>query len=147
MKAKRNGPEVIDVMEDLWALTHALEARSKWMKRTYGVSGPQLLLIRIVGMNPDCSPSEAARRLRLHAGTVTRLVLGLERLGMMRRSEHRGDGRRVRLGLTNRGRRLTRLSVGTVHQAVGRALAVAKRGQVAAATAFIRKLASELMPR
>jgi len=146
MRAKVRRAQVIEVMEDIWALTHALEARSKWMKRAYGVSGPQLLLIRIVGMNPGCSPSEAARHLRLHAGTVTHLVAGLEKIGMMRRSEHNGDGRRVRLTLTRRGQRLTRLSVGTVHQAVGRTLASAAHGEAAAARTFISKLAAELTP-
>ena len=146
MTANGAGPEALEVMEAIWAPTHALEARSKWMRRAYGVSGPQLLLVRVVGRNPGCSPGEAARHMRLHAGTVTRLVAGLERRGLMRRAEHGADGRRVRLALTGRGRRLTRLSAGTVHRTVGRALAGARRGEVAAATSFIRKLAAALMP-
>ncbi len=147
MMPKRDGSGVLEAMEDLWGLTHALEARSKWMKRAHGVSGPQLLLIRIVGTNPGCSPGEAARQLRLHAGTVTRLAAGLEALGAVRRAGHGGDGRRVRLMLTSRGRRLARLSAGTVHRAVARVLAGARPGEAAAATAFIRRLAAELMPR
>ncbi|HVP69228.1 MAG TPA: MarR family transcriptional regulator [Anaeromyxobacteraceae bacterium] len=146
MKTMRKDSQVIEVMEDIWALTHALEARSKWMMRTYDVSGPQLLLIRIVGVNSGCSPSQAARHLRLHAGTVTRLVAGLERAGVMRRSAHDRDGRKVRLTLTRRGRRLARLSVGTVHRAVGRTLAGAGHGEVACAKSFMRRLAAELMP-
>ncbi len=146
MTVRRQGLEVVEAMEHLWGLTHALEARSKWMKRAYGVSGPQLLLVRLVAMKPGCSPGEAAEALRLHAGTVTRLVTGLEALGMMRRTGHGEDGRRVRLDLTARGRRLTRLRAGTVHRAVARALAGARPGEAAAATAFIRRLAAELMP-
>jgi len=146
MRSGRGGLGAIEVMEALWALAHALEARSKWMKRAYGVSGPQFLALRVVGGNPGCSPGEAARHLRLNAGTVTRLVAGLEGLGMMRRSGHGRDRRKVRLALTGRGRQLTRVSAGTVQQAVASALAEAKAGEAEAAVAFLRRLAERLMP-
>lgn len=146
MKARGARPNVIEVMQDLWSLTHALEARSKWMKRVYGVSGPQFLLIRIVGKNPGCSPSQAARHLRLHAGTVTRLAAGLQVLGMIRRGGHGRDRRRVRLTLTGRGRWLNRFSAGTVQQALERTLGEARAREVTAATALIRRLADELAP-
>jgi len=146
MTVKRDSARVIEIMQDLWALAHALEARSKWMKRVYGVSGPQLLLIRLLGVNPGCSPSEAARYLSLHAGTVTHLVAGLEALRMVRRATDSRDGRRVQLLLTSRGRRLTRLRAGTVHEAVGRTLARVKPAEATTATGFIRKLAAELTP-
>jgi len=146
MRGRSKGPAALEVMADLWALTHALESRSKWMKRVYGVSGPQFLLVRLLGMNHGCSPSEAARLLSLHAGTVTHLVAGLEALGMVRRSDDRRDGRRVELTLTERGRRLTRINAGTVQRAVERALDRARPGEAVRATAFIRKLAAELTP-
>lgn len=146
LPTRRKRPDPIGVMEGLWALSHALEARSKWMKRVYGVTGPQRLLIRVVGMAPNCSPGDAARRLRLHAGTVTRLAAALEGLGMLRRSKHPRDGRRIRLTLTEQGRRLNHTRAGTVHLAVATTLARAKPGPATVATAFIRKLTAELTP-
>ncbi len=133
------------VMEGLWALVHALQARSRWMKRRYGVTGPQRLLVRAVGADPGCAPGEAARRLRLDAGTVTRLAAGLERLGLLHREGDPGDRRRVRLTLTERGRRLDHTTIAAADRAVDAALARFRPGGAAAA-ALIRRLTADLMP-
>ena len=79
MKRLDAASDVLDVMQVLWALAHALEARSKRMQRDLGVTGPQRLLLRVVGQSPGCGPGEAARRLSLNPGTVSRLAAGLER--------------------------------------------------------------------
>ncbi|HTP51152.1 MAG TPA: helix-turn-helix domain-containing protein [Anaeromyxobacteraceae bacterium] len=139
-------PGVLEFTQDLWALVHSLDTRSKWMHRTYGVTVPQRLLIRMVGLWPGCSPGEAARLLRLHPASVTRLVAGLERLDLVRRSRDRADARRLRLRLTARGRRIGALRAGTVEQAVQRALQRAGPANVAVARRFVNSLSRELLP-
>ncbi|HTP49791.1 MAG TPA: MarR family transcriptional regulator [Anaeromyxobacteraceae bacterium] len=131
---------------DLWALVHSLNARSEWMHRTYGVTGPQRMLARVIGLWPACSPGEAARLLRLHPATVTRLAHGLERLGLARRARDRSDARRLCLTLTSRGRRINAIRTGTVEQAVRRALGRAGAPDVAAARGVVQSLASEILP-
>jgi len=147
MKRRQSGPDVLDVMQGLWALAHALEARSKRMHRDLGVTGPQRLLLRVVGESPGCAPGEAARRLSLDPGTVSRLVAGLERSGLTRREVDRLDGRRQRLTLTRRGAALNTNHGGTVEEAVREALADATPSEVRLATRFVRRLTESLSVR
>ena len=131
-------------MQTLWALAHALEARSKWMHRHLGVTGPQRLLIRVIGESPGCSPGAAARRLTLNPGTASRLATGLEKAGLLRREEDQSDGRRMRLVLTRRGEAVNSHHQGTVEGAAREALAAATPSEARMARKFIRRLTESL---
>jgi DNA-binding MarR family transcriptional regulator len=144
MKHRPTTPAVLEVMQTLWALAHALEARSKWMHRNLGVTGPQRLLIRVIGETPGCSPGEAARKLTLNPGTASRLATGLERAGLVRREDDQADGRRRRLILTRRGEAVNRHHQGTVEAAAREALASATPGEARMARKFIRRLTESL---
>jgi DNA-binding MarR family transcriptional regulator len=144
MKHRPTTPAVLEVMQTLWALAHALEARSKWMHRNLGVTGPQRLLIRVIGETPGCSPGEAARKLTLNPGTASRLAAGLERAGLVRREDYQADGRRRRLILTRRGEAVNRHHQGTVEAAAREALASATPGEARMARKFIRRLTESL---
>ncbi|MGA8892594.1 MAG: MarR family transcriptional regulator [Anaeromyxobacteraceae bacterium] len=135
---------VLDVMQVLWALTHALEARSKRMHRDLGITGPQRLLLRVVGQAPGCGPGTASRRLRLDPGTVTRLAAGLERQALLRKEVYPLDRRRKRLVLTARGSSLNRRHRATVEGAVREVLATATPGEVRLARKFIDRLTERL---
>jgi MarR family transcriptional regulator, organic hydroperoxide resistance regulator len=144
MEKRGSNPDVLQVMQSLWALAHALEARSKWMHRNLGVTGPQRLLLRAIGQSPGCSPGEAAGVLSLDPGTVSRLAAGLEQSGLLRRSQDRSDGRRLRLLLTRRGEAVNRKQGGTVEAAVRETLASAKPGEIRVACRFIHRLTESL---
>lgn len=146
MTQQRTTSGVLETMQGLWGLAHALEARSKWMHRRLGVTGPQRLLLRVIGDSPGCSPGDAARQLRLHKGTVTRLVSGLERLGLVERHADTIDTRRQRLALTPKGRRVYALREGTVEAAVQRTLQFASPRERQAALTFISRLTDALTP-
>ena len=148
MKRLDAASDVLDVLQVLWALAHALEARSKRMHRDLGVTGPQRLLLRVVGQSPGCGPGEAARRLSLNPGTVSRLAAGLERRKLVRRELDQMDGRKQRLVLTARGKHLSGQHRGTVEGAVREALAGATASEVRLARKFIRRLTETLtVPR
>jgi MarR family transcriptional regulator, organic hydroperoxide resistance regulator len=144
MGRKLPTPEVLAVIQSLWALAHALEARSKRMHRDLGITGPQRLVLRAVGESPGCAPGEVARLLHLNPGTVSRLVAGLIRSRLVRREADRGDARRQRLLLTRRGKRLNVEHRGTIEAAVRDALAGSAPGQARAARAFVGRLTEEL---
>lgn len=146
MAMRRGVVTPLEMMEGVWGLTHALEARSKWMHREFGVTGPQRLLLRVIGESPGCSPGEAARHLRLHPATVTRLLRGVERLGLVQRQVDPGDGRRQKLVLNERGRAINALKNGTVEQAVRATLDETSAEDAAAALALLHRLADYLMP-
>ncbi len=147
MKRSRAATDVVDVLQVLWAFAHALESRSKRMHRDLGITGPQRLLLRIVGESPGCGPGAAARRLSIDPGTASRLAAGLVRQKLVRREVDRVDGRRQHLTLTARGKALNGRHGGTVEGAVREALAGATPGEVRLARKFIRRLTESLTVR
>jgi DNA-binding MarR family transcriptional regulator len=144
MPSKPSKPEAVEVLSCLWALTHALEARSKQMHRVIGVTGPQRLVLRAIGDDPGCSPGSVARRLHLHPGTVSRHVSSLVRSGHVKRGADRGDGRRQRLALAPKGTRLNGDHRGTIEEALRQTLAVSKVAEVKAMCRFLGSLTNRL---
>src|SRR6185369_8261571 len=59
----------LEFMRLLWAVDHALQSTSKRMEQKFGVTGPQRLVIRIVGQFPRASAGEIARILQIHPST------------------------------------------------------------------------------
>jgi MarR family transcriptional regulator, organic hydroperoxide resistance regulator len=115
------GP-VLDFMRALWALDHALQSASKRMEGTIGVTGPQRLVLRIVGRYPGASAGEVSSILHLHPSTLTGVLRRLEARGLLARRRDPRDARRALLELTVEGRRIDELRTGTVEAAVRRTL-------------------------
>lgn len=111
--------QALEFLQDLWALDHGMQSLSRQMLARHGVSGPQRLLIRAIGLRQGCTPGQAARMLHLHPATATRLAGRLVRTGYLERCDDPLDGRRVQLVLTPRGRRIDALVPGTLEAAVG----------------------------
>jgi DNA-binding MarR family transcriptional regulator len=139
-------PRVLAFLRALWELDHALGSRSKRMHADLGVTGPQRLVLRTLGLRPGASPAELARLLHLHPASVTRLVAGLVRRGLVSRSPDPGDGRRLRLAPTARGLRLGAARTGTVEAEVAQVLRRHGPDEVAGAQALLTELARALQP-
>jgi len=137
--------EALQFMQTVWALAHALDVRSKRMARTLGVTGPQRLVVRVIGQMPDSTAGAVARSLDLHASTLTGVLSRLEARRMIVRRVDPADRRRVRFSLTAAGRRVDRERKGTVEAAVRRALARTKPAAVRASRAFMAMLVAELL--
>src|SRR5574341_1052114 len=135
---------VLGLLQDLWALDHALQALSRRMLALRGVTGPQRLLLRVIGEHAGCSPGEAARFLRLHPATVTRLATRLTVAGLIRRHADLEDARRVRLELTARGKRIEALRRGTVETAVQEVLRASPPDRVRQARTLLAALTARL---
>jgi DNA-binding MarR family transcriptional regulator len=114
--------ETLRFMRSLWAVDHGLQSLSKRMRATVGLTGPQRLVVRILGAAPDLSAGELADILHLHQSTLTVILQRLERLGIVSRAFAVHDRRRAVLRLTPRGVVLDRGRAGTVEEAVRRAL-------------------------
>lgn len=128
----------------MWELVHALNVRSKKMAKTLGVTGPQRLVIRVVGQNPDATAREISDMLGLHPSTLTGVLARLERQRMLQRTPDTEDRRRVRFRLTDAGKRIDRERKGTVEAAVRRALSRADASMTAGAEALLALLVTEL---
>lgn len=137
--------EALQFMQTVWALAHALDVRSKRMARTLGVTGPQRLVVRMIGQMPDATAGAIARSLDLHASTLTGILARLEARRMIVRRVDPADRRRVRFSLTAAGRRVDRERRGTVEAAVRRALARTSPAHVRTSRAFMAILVEELL--
>src|SRR5438105_14211859 len=115
------GP-ILEFMKLLWAVDHGLQSASKRMEATFGITGPQRLVVRIVGRFPGISAGALAEVLHVHPSTLTGVLRRLETRGMLLRRADPKDARRALFGLTPRGRKMDTLRTGTVEQAVRRVL-------------------------
>lgn len=122
--------ETIRFMRTLWALVHGLDVRSKWMERNLGVTGPQRLVLRVVGATPGIAASAIAVTLDLHPSTLTGILARLERRSLVVREVDKQDRRRSSFKLTAKGQRINKESKGTVEAAVRRALARVDDGEL-----------------
>jgi DNA-binding MarR family transcriptional regulator len=136
--------EVLDFMKLLWRLDHALQTASRRMAASLGVTGPQRLALRVVGKFPGITPGETAAILRLHPSTVTLVVAGLERAGLVGRSEDPADRRRTRLRLTPAGKTLAARAAGTVEEAMRRTLSRVSPGERETAARVLSAISAEL---
>ncbi len=136
--------DALAFMRLLWAVDHRLRSLSKQMQNRMGVSGPQRLVLRMVGRLPQVMPSQLAELLHLDRGTLSGILERLAAQRLVIRKPHPVDGRSVRLELSARGRVLDKETAGTVEACVRRALASLSRSQVNAARQVLEALAREL---
>ena len=141
-----NGPPlgaVLDFMRLLWSVDHALQSSSKRMESICGITGPQRLVVRIVGRFPGVAAGRVAEILRVHPSTLTGILKRLEARGILQRKSDPRDARRALFGLTTKGRKLDMLKTGPVEQAVRRVLAK-DPDKVAASQEILASLTEEL---
>jgi DNA-binding MarR family transcriptional regulator len=112
----------LDFMRLLWTIEHRLQSTSKLMQSRLGITGPQRLVLRIVGRVPGISAGALARVVRLHPSTITGILQRLIRKGCLLRERDPTDSRRVQLWVHERARPLIRQSAGTIEWAIASAL-------------------------
>lgn len=137
-------PDVLAFMQVLWAVAHRLDATSKRMRRSVGVTGPQRLALRVIGLFPRVSPGDLAGILHVHPSTLTGVLQRLTDRGLVLRTADPHDRRRAVLDLTRKGARANAASAGTVEAAVARTLASAEGRDVAATARVLELLARHL---
>src|SRR5262245_4656506 len=87
--------DVIEFMRLLWAVDHGLEASSKQMDSLFGGTGPQRLVIRIVGRHPGISAGRIAEILHVHPSTLTGVLGRLVERAILTRRTDPEDARRA----------------------------------------------------
>src|ERR1700681_1508093 len=112
----------LDFLRLLWSIEDGLQRMSKRMESELGITGPQRLVLRIVGQFPGLSAGALAHIVRLHPSTITGILQRLVARGLLDRERPPRDNRRARLRLRARAFAYTRSSAGTVEKAVTQAL-------------------------
>jgi DNA-binding MarR family transcriptional regulator len=114
------------------------------MDSRIGVTGPQRLVIRIVGRFPGISPGEIADILKVHKSTLTGVLQRLEKRGLIERRSSADDRRRSLVSLTPSGRKVDAVRAGTVEAALRRAMNKLTAEELAGAEAALAAVAAEL---
>jgi DNA-binding MarR family transcriptional regulator len=131
-------------MRLLWSVEHRLQSSSKLMASSLGITGPQRLVLRIVGQFPGLSAKELARIVHLHPSTITGILQRLVEKGLLERKGDPRDRRRIRLRIRQRARQFTERRNGTVEAAVDQALSQLPRAHVQRAREVLWAIADAL---
>lgn len=131
---------VLDFMRLVWALNHELDSLSKRMAAHFGVTGPQRLVLRIVGRDPGVTSGRLAHVLRVHPSTLTGILRRLVDRELLQRRADPADARRALFSLTPTGRAIDTLRKGTVEAAISRALRGVTEDKLAAANDVLERI-------
>lgn len=136
--------DALSFMQLLWAVAHGLESSSKRMHARLGITGPQRLVLRIVGHHGRLAAGQLAEILHIHPSSLTGMLKRLEEADLLRRESDPFDRRRALLALTRRGQRLNDEREGTIEAAVASALAKMSKERVASAKTVLKAIAAAL---
>lgn len=136
--------ETLSFMQLLWAVTHGLESASKRMHADLGITGPQRLVLRIVGHHGRLSAGALAEVLHIHPSSLTGMLQRLEQAELIRRESDPFDRRRALIELTRRGIRLNDQQEGTIEASIATALAKLSKDKLAGAKAVLKAIAASL---
>jgi len=108
-------PIPAEIKRDVDAIVEAIlylytESRriTKGMAARYGLTGPQLTVVKMLESLGDMSLSELSERIHAQNSTVTGIVDRMQREGLVDRSRSTRDRRIVIIRLTDTGRALAR---------------------------------------
>ena len=139
--------DTLSFMQLLWAMTHGLESASKRMHAELGVTGPQRLVLRIVGCHGRISAGALADVLHVHPSSLTGVLRRLEGGELIRRESDPFDRRRALIELTRRGMRLNEQREGTIEATIAQALSKLPKDKVSGAKAVLKAIAAALDAR
>lgn len=94
------------VLVALRRIIRATDLHSRRLLREYGVTGPQLLVLRAVGEQGERSSSALARGISVSLATVADIASRLESRGLVTRQRSFSDKRQVVVSLTEQGQRV-----------------------------------------
>ena len=93
------------VLVSLRQIIRAIDLHSKKLERESGLTGPQLLVMQLVGSHGEITSGVIAREVSLSQATVTSILDRLERKGLLKRERSTDDKRKVMVTLTEEGSR------------------------------------------
>lgn len=72
----------------------------------FGINEQQWRVIRVLAEHESLDASDLADRANILAPSLTRMIRSMDERGLIRRGKDQGDGRRVLLSITAKGRAL-----------------------------------------
>lgn len=102
-KHKKTVDAVVETFIYLYTESRRL---TKERARAYGLTGPQLTVVKVLGQLGDLSLSSLSDRIRAQNSTVTGIIDRMEREDLVRRERSVEDRRMVLIRLTSKGKKL-----------------------------------------
>ena len=101
-------PEVDAIVETIIYLYTESRRVTKGLASQFGLTGPQLTVIKLLESFGDLSLSSLSERIRAQNSTVTGIIDRMEREGLVRRERSTSDRRVVHIRLSEKGQKLAR---------------------------------------
>jgi DNA-binding MarR family transcriptional regulator len=101
-------PEIDAIVETIIYLYTESRRLTKGMASQFGLTGPQLTVIKLLETFGDLSLSSLSERIRAQNSTVTGIIDRMEREGLVRRERSTADRRVVFIRLSDKGAKLAR---------------------------------------
>ncbi len=97
-----------EILVSLRRITRAIDIHSRYLASTFGLTGPQLVCLRVLGRIGHTTPSQLAKQVDLSHATVTGIVDRLAARQLVARNRNPDDRRHVKVTITDAGMALLR---------------------------------------
>lgn len=102
-------PVVDRIASTIEALFTESRRLTKALASQYGLTGPQLTVVKMLESLGDVSLSELSERIHARNSTVTGIIDRMQREGLVQRARSSRDRRVIHIKLTSKGRELARV--------------------------------------
>jgi DNA-binding MarR family transcriptional regulator len=99
---------IAEIMQSLRRIFKAIQDYSHEVSDKFGITGPQLWVLKTIFQNENLSLSDLSKRMYLHPSTITGLMDRLEKKGYVARNRDQVDRRVISVQLTPKGKSLIR---------------------------------------
>jgi len=99
---------ISEIMKSLRRIFKAIQDYSHEVSSRFGITGPQLWVLKTIYQNGSLSLGELSGRMYLHPSTISGVVDRLEKRGYVSRDRDGEDRRVVKVQLTSKGKRLVK---------------------------------------
>jgi DNA-binding MarR family transcriptional regulator len=105
-----------DVFIALRKIDRAIDLHSKKLKKQFGLTGPQLMVLKAIKNNSNMQISAIAKDISLSQATVTSILDRLELQGYAKRQRSVVDKRKVNIVLTEKSKEILEHDVDLIHE-------------------------------
>lgn len=105
-----------DVFVALRKIDRAIDLQSKKIKKKFGLTGPQLMVLKSIAHNSNMQISAIAKDISLSQATVTSILDRLESQGFAKRQRSQIDKRKVTLVLTEKAQEVLKNDVNLLQE-------------------------------
>jgi DNA-binding MarR family transcriptional regulator len=100
--------KILGIMQSLRRIIKSLQNYSSKVYSHFGITGPQLWVIKTIYQDGSLPLGELSKRMYLHPSTITATVDRLEKRGYVLRNRVEKDRRIINVQLTPKGNRLAK---------------------------------------